>query len=42
MSKRLNLGRTGKQKVGMMVEQILQTGDYGEEFKRDFMLYVDH
>ncbi|KAJ8428344.1 hypothetical protein Cgig2_002757 [Carnegiea gigantea] len=40
MTRRLNHGRTGTPKVGMMVEQILQRGDYGEEFKRDFVLYV--
>ncbi|KAJ8428359.1 hypothetical protein Cgig2_002772 [Carnegiea gigantea] len=38
--RRWNLGRIGTEKVGMMVEQILQRGDYGEEFKRDFVLYV--
>jgi len=37
---RWNLGRTRTPKVEAMVEQILQRGDRGEEFKRDFMLYT--
>jgi len=36
----LNLGRIGTLKIAMMVEQILQRRNRGEEFKRDFMLYV--
>jgi len=32
------LGRTGTPKVGKMVEQILERGDHGEEFQRDFQL----
>ncbi|KAJ8432847.1 hypothetical protein Cgig2_024535 [Carnegiea gigantea] len=35
-----NLGRIGTPKVGKMVEQILHRGDYGEEFKRDYVLYI--
>ncbi|KAJ8428347.1 hypothetical protein Cgig2_002760 [Carnegiea gigantea] len=38
-SRRRNLGRMGTRKVGMMVEQILQRGDCGEMFKRDFILH---
>ena len=40
--KRWNLGRVGTQKVRMRVEQILQRADCGEEFKRDFVLYVHY
>jgi len=36
----LILGRIGTPKIGMMVKQILQSGYYGEEFKREFALYV--
>ena len=35
-----NLRRTGTPQVGMMIQRILHRGDYGEEFKRDFVLYV--
>ncbi|KAJ8426040.1 hypothetical protein Cgig2_021398 [Carnegiea gigantea] len=35
-----NLGRIGSLKVGKMVDQILQRGDRGDEFKRDFVLYI--
>ncbi|KAJ8439024.1 LOW QUALITY PROTEIN: hypothetical protein Cgig2_028470 [Carnegiea gigantea] len=35
-----NLGRTGSPKVGKMVDQILQRGDHGDEFRRDFVLYI--
>ena len=38
--RRWNIGRIGTPKVGMMVKQILQRGDHGEEFKRDFVLYI--
>ncbi|KAJ8440091.1 hypothetical protein Cgig2_025290 [Carnegiea gigantea] len=37
---RWNLGRTGSPKVGKMVDRILQRGDHGDEFKRDFVLYI--
>ncbi|KAJ8428358.1 hypothetical protein Cgig2_002771 [Carnegiea gigantea] len=37
--RRWNRGRTATQKVQMMVEQILQRGGCGEEFKTDFVLY---
>ncbi|KAJ8425783.1 hypothetical protein Cgig2_020921 [Carnegiea gigantea] len=37
---RWNLERIGTPKVGTMVEQILQRGNHGEEFKRDFVLYI--
>ncbi|KAJ8432427.1 hypothetical protein Cgig2_016057 [Carnegiea gigantea] len=37
---RWNLGRTGSPKVGKMVDRILDRGDYGDEFKRDFVLYI--
>jgi len=39
-TRRWNPGTGETPKVGMMHEQILQRGDYGEEFKRDFVLYV--
>ncbi|KAJ8428345.1 hypothetical protein Cgig2_002758 [Carnegiea gigantea] len=37
--RRWNLGRIRRPKVGMMVEQILQRGDYGEEFEKDCVLH---
>ncbi|KAJ8426863.1 hypothetical protein Cgig2_008658 [Carnegiea gigantea] len=37
---RWNLGRTGSPKVGKMVDRILDRGDHGDEFKRDFVLYI--
>ena len=37
---RWNLSRTESPKVGKMVDQILERGDHGDEFKRDFVLYI--
>ncbi|KAJ8449238.1 hypothetical protein Cgig2_021702 [Carnegiea gigantea] len=37
---RLTVGRTGTRKIEKMVKQILERGDHGEEFKRDFVLYI--
>ncbi|KAJ8451709.1 hypothetical protein Cgig2_018343 [Carnegiea gigantea] len=37
---RWNRGRTGSPKVGKMVDRILDRGDHGDEFKRDFVLYI--
>ncbi|KAJ8434394.1 hypothetical protein Cgig2_014241 [Carnegiea gigantea] len=37
---RWNLGRTGSPKVGKIVDRILDGGDHGDEFKRDFVLYI--
>ena len=38
--RRWNFERTVTPKVGMMVKQILQRGDYAEEFKGDLVLYI--
>ncbi|KAJ8428346.1 hypothetical protein Cgig2_002759 [Carnegiea gigantea] len=38
--RRWNLGKTGTPNVGVMVEQILQRGDYRKKFTRDLMLYA--
>ncbi|KAJ8435402.1 hypothetical protein Cgig2_009653 [Carnegiea gigantea] len=35
---RWNLGRLGSPKVGKMVDRILDRGDHGDKFKRDFSL----
>ena len=40
MKNKVNLGRTGSPKVEKMVDQILQRGDHGDEFKRDFVLNI--
>ncbi|KAJ8428343.1 hypothetical protein Cgig2_002756 [Carnegiea gigantea] len=42
MEEKVESWKTGTPTVGMMVKQILQRGDYGEEFKRDFVINDDY